>query len=351
MSVTESVRDLRAVRTGRGWLPRRPDGASRVLAPPAYRGYQWPFLAVVFVVALFIPAFFGGTYYSDGLLNQALISAILALGFYWCFSLGGQFTFGVFATYAAGAYVSVWGANHLPGGFWGGFALAVVVTGAIGAATRIAFFKLGPIYFAIATLAVGGLILILFREWVAFTGGYNGVGHIAIPEFFGTPLNTLHLRYFLMLGVLVVCLAATVALIRSSAMRDLVFSRDKRFIAATAGLKPASVTLIVFVVGSAMQGAAGSLYAHNGSFFSLEAFDVSISLNVLLMVLLGGSRSIYGPVIGAALLVYLPELLRSVQSLSGLIYAGLVLVIIVLFPDGIAGIRVLVEGWIRARRS
>lgn len=350
MSATDSVTDLRRVRTGRGWLPRRPADGSRLLAPPAYRGYQWPFLAVVMVVGLFVPSIVGGSYYTDGLLNQALINAILALGFYWCFSLGGQFTFGVFATYAAGAYVSVWGANHL-GGFWGGFALAVLVTAGIGAVTRIAFFKLGPIYFAIATLAVGGLLLILFREWTSFTGGYNGVGHIAIPEFFGTRLNTLHLRYYLMLAVLAVCLAATVALIRSSAMRDLVFARDKRFVAATAGIRPGVVTLLVFIVGSAMQGAAGSLYAHNGSFFSLEAFDVSISLNVLLMVLLGGSRSIYGPIIGASLLIYLPELLRSVQSLSGLIYAGLVLVIIVLFPDGIAGIRVLVEGWIRARRS
>jgi branched-chain amino acid transport system permease protein len=347
VSATDSARDLPGVRTGRGWswLPRRPD-ASRFLAPPAYRGYQWPFLGLVLVVGAVVPLFFGGTYYADGILNQALINAVLALGFYWCFSLGGQFTFGTFATFAAGAYVSVWGANHVGGGFWGGFALAVLVTGGIGALTRLVFFKLGPIYFAIATLAVGGLILILFREWVGFTGGYNGVGHIAIPDFFGTPLNTLHLRYYLMLGVLGVCLAATVALIRSSAMRDLVFSRDKRAVAATAGIRPAIVTLIVFTVGSAMMGAAGSLYAHNGSFFSLEAFDVSISLNVLLMVLLGGSRSIYGALIGASLLVYLPELLRSVQSLSGLIYAGLVLVIIVLFPDGI-----IAERWIRARRG
>ena len=350
MSATDSVRDLRGARTGRGWLPGRPGGASRLLAPPAYRGYQWPFLGLVLVVGAVVPEFFGGTYYADGVLNQALINAVLALGFYWCFSLGGQFTFGTFATYAAGAYFSVWGANHL-GGFWGGFALAVLVTGALGALTRLMFFKLGPIYFAIATLAVGGLILIVFREWVGFTGGYNGVGHIAIPSFFGTPLNTLHLRYYLMLGVLGVCLVATVALIRSPAMRDLVFSRDKRAVAATAGLKPAFITLSVFTVGSAMMGAAGSLYAHNGSFFSLEAFDVGISLNVLLMVLLGGSRSIYGPLIGASLLVYLPELLRSVQTLSGLIYAGLVLVIIVLFPDGIAGIRVIAERWIRARRS
>ncbi len=324
--------------------------AAKALAPGAYRGHQWPFLGAVVVVGLIVPEVFGGDVYADGLLNQVLINAILALGFYWCFSLGGQFTFAVFAMYAAGAYISVWGANHLPGGFWGGFVLAMIATGAVGAATRLAFFKLGPIFFAIATMAVGGLMLILFREWTGFTGGYNGIGLIAKPEIFGAVLNTLHLRYYLMLGVLAVFLAATVALIRSPAMRDLTFARDSRFVASTAGLKPAWVTLVAFVVGSAMQGAAGSLYAHNSSFFSLESFDISISLNVLLMVLLGGSRSIYGPVIGAGLLVLLPEFLRGVQNLSDLIYAALVLVIIVLFPDGIAGIRGLLErGWNAAR--
>jgi branched-chain amino acid transport system permease protein len=334
-----------------GRLQDTPDAAStKALAPPAFRGQQWYFLAAVLAAGIAAPFVLGGTVYYDGLLAQVMINAILALGFYWCFSLGGQFTFGVFAMYAAGSYVSVWGANHL-GGFWGGFLLAMFVTAVIGGLTRLVFFKLGPIFFAIATLAVGGLLLILFREWVSFTGGYNGLGHIAVPSFFGLVLNTQFKRYFLMLGILVVFLAASVALIRSGAMRDLVFSRDHRFVAATAGIKPGYVTLAAFMVGSAMQGAAGSLYAHNSSFFSLEAFDVAISLNVLLMVLLGGSRSIYGPVIGAALLIYLPELLRDVRNLSELIYAGLVLLIIVLFPEGIAGIRGIAQRWLIARRN
>ena len=351
MSVTDSL--LEAVNRFRGTTSRSPEDGQpilRQLAPAAYRGRQWLFLAGVMAVGVAVPYVFGGDAYTDGLLNQVLINAILAFGFYWCFSLGGQFTFAAFAMYACGSYVSVVGSKHLPGGFWAGFLLAILVTAIIGAATRLVFFKLGPIFFAIATMAIGGLMLIVFREWTGLTGGYYGVGDIPKPVVFGLVLNTLQLRYFLILAVLGVFLAATIAVIRSSAMRDLAFARDRRFVAATAGIRTSWVTLVPFIVGSAMQGAAGSLYAHNSSYFSLEAFDISISLNVLLIVLLGGVRSIYGPLMGAAVLILLPEFLRDLQQYSDLIYAGVILLIVVLFPDGIAGIRTLAGGWLRARR-
>jgi branched-chain amino acid transport system permease protein len=154
-----------------------------------------------------------------------------------------------------------------------------------------------------------------------------------------------------MLAVLGIFLAATIAFLRSAAWRDLVMSRDHGPVAAVAGLRPRHLTLVAFVVGSAMQGAAGSLYAHSSSFFSLESFSIDISLSVLLMVLLGGMQSIYGPMIGAAIVVYLPELLRSAQNYSDLLYGGLVLVIVVAFPSGVAGVRGIATRWIKNARS
>jgi branched-chain amino acid transport system permease protein len=335
---------------GRRLASRLVGGEPPVLAPPAYRRHQWTFLAAVVVVGWLVPLMFGGSAYHDGLLDNVLIYAILALGFYWCFSLAGQFTFAVFAMYAAGAYVSVWGARHF-GGFWSGLVLAMLATGAIGALTRLLFTRLSPLYFAIATFGIGGLLLVLFREWTSFTGGYNGISSIAVPSFAGITLDTPHKRYYLMLGVLAVFLAATVALIRSPAMRELTFARDNGPVAATAGLKPRHLTLVAFIVGSAMQGAAGSLYAHNSTFMSLESFTVDISLSVLLMVLLGGMDSMYGPVIGAAVIVYLPELLRNAKKYSDVFYAGLVLLIVIAFPGGVAGVRDIVEKSVKRARS
>jgi branched-chain amino acid transport system permease protein len=325
-------------------------GEGHPLAPPVYRGKQWVFLILMLVVGVVAPRVVGGDAYHQGVLNNAMLYAILALGFYWCFSLAGQFTFAVFAMYATGAYVSAWGAQHF-GGFWSGFAIAVVVTGLLGGVIRLVFVRLSPIYFAIATLAVGGLLLILFREWVSFTGGYTGISILSTPSFFGLALNTPTRQYYLMLGVLGVFMVATVAFVRSPAMRELIFSRDNPAVAATSGLKPRHLGLIAFLVGSAMQGAAGSLYAHSSTFFSLESFSVDISLSVLLMVLLGGAGSIYGPIIGAVIIVYVPEILRNAREYSQIIYSALVLVIVLAFPAGVAGVRGTVSGWMRRARG
>jgi ABC-type branched-subunit amino acid transport system permease subunit len=325
-------------------------GESNRLAPPAYRGHQWIFLFLVTILALFVPSVFGGDPYHQGVVNNVMLAAIVAFGFYWIFALSGQFSFATFAMYALGAYVSAWGAHHL-GSFWWGFALAMVVSGLIGAAMRLAFFRLTPIYFAIATLAVGSLLAIVFREWTGFTGGFQGEATTP-PSLFGYHIDTQFRQYYLMLAVLVVFVAATIAVIRSPVARELAFSRSNPAVAATTGLRPAQLTLVAFVVGSAMQGAAGSLYAHTAGYFSLESFDVTLSLNVLLMVLLGGMGSIYGPIIGAVIITYLPELLRNERQYADLINAALVLAIVLTLPSGVAGFRQIVAKAVRrARRN
>lgn len=327
----------------------RGSAASRLLAPPVYRKHQWLFLLGVALLASLVPSLFGGTAYRGELLNLVVVNAILALGFWWCFRLAGKFTFAVFAMYALGAYLSVY-VSEKTGSFWLGFVAAVLVTALLGGLMLMIFSKLALIYFAIATLGIGGLMHILFREWVSFTGGFNGISSIP-PTLFGTDLTSASDRFYLYLAVFGVLMAGTVALVRSPAARDLMLSRDNGPVAATMSLKPRYLTLAAFTVGSGMQGAAGSLFGHNAGYFSLESFNVDISLNVLLMVLLGGIGSIYGPAIGASIIVLLPEFLRDAQKFSQIIYAALVLVIVVAFPTGLAGLRGIVERQVhRARR-
>ena len=316
--------------------------ASIVPAPPVYAAHPLRFLAIVTVIAVILPFVFGGSAYATDLMNSALIYSILALGFYWCFTLGGRFTFGVFAMYASGAYISVWAANHL-GGFWSGLLVAVLATAALGCLLQLLFARSSLIFFAIVTMAVGALLLIVFREWTSFTGGYEGLSEIAIPSVLGVELGSADTRYYLILGILVLFLLATALFLRSPAARDLTMAREKGPVAAVAGLRPKHLQLVAFGVGSGMQGAAGSLYAHNSGYFSLEAFNIDVSLLVLLMLLLGGMNSMYGPVIGAVVLVSLPELLRGMQDYADFIYGVAVLVIVVAFPSGIAGLRQSVE--------
>jgi branched-chain amino acid transport system permease protein len=147
-----------------------------------------------------------------------------------------------------------------------------------------------------------------------------------------------------------VFLAASVAYQRSPAFRDLLVARDRRGVAVTTGIRVRSARLAAFAAGSAMMGAAGALYAADSYYVSGSSFTVTLSLDVLLMLIIGGAGSIYGPLMGAALVVYAPELLRDVQVYSGLVYAVLLVVIVVGFPGGLAGTRQLVVAALRRRR-
>src|SRR6516165_3074241 len=189
------------------------------------------------------------------------------------------------------------------------------------------------------TMAFGGLVTILFQNWTGFTGGYAGEGNIPIPYFFGYALRTLASQYYLLVVAMGVILVLTALVQRSPAGRDLTFAREHPAVARTAGLDPDKLKMIAFAIGCGIQGAAGSLFAHTTTYLSLDSFSMQVSLDVLLMILLGGIGSMYGPLIGALVIVEIPEVLRFIHSYATLVYAALVLVAIVLFPLGITGAR------------
>jgi branched-chain amino acid transport system permease protein len=312
--------------------------------PAVYRGRQLEFAMLVVVVACLAPYLVRGDY-GQGQLVTIADYAILTLGFYWSFILAGEFTFAVFGFFAIGAYSSVWVAYRTD--FWVGLIAATVACTAIGGLLKLAFSRTGVIYFAMGTIAFGSLITIVFQNWTGFTGGYAGEGNIPLPHLFGYALDTLAKQYYLLVAVLAVVLVGTALFERSPAHRDLVFARDLGPVAQTAGLRPFRLRLVAFAVGCGIQGAAGSLFAHTTTYISLDSFSTQVSLNVLLMVLLGGIGSMYGPLIGALVITEIPEVLRFSQSYAELVYAILVLAVIVAFPQGIAGIRRQVGGVFR----
>jgi branched-chain amino acid transport system permease protein len=291
---------------------------------------------VVVVLCCLAPYLVHGVY-GQGQLIDIADYAILTLGFYWSFVLAGEFTFAVFGFFAIGSYLSVWVALRTD--FLVGLITATLACTALGALLKFALRRAGVIYFAMGTIAFGSLVTIVFQNWTGFTGGFAGEGNIPLPGLFGYDLRSLASQYYLLIAVMAIVLIATVLMERSPANRDLIFARDLGPVASTAGLRPDRLKIIAFAVGCGIQGAAGSLFAHTSTYLSLDSFTTQISLNVLLMILLGGIGSIYGPLLGALVIVELPEVLRSIQSYADLVYAILVLVVIVVFPLGITGLR------------
>lgn len=309
--------------------------ADLMVKPHVYARHQWRAWVFFLAVAALLPLVISGGYDYNIAQNSALMS-ILALGFYWQFALGGQFSFATPAFYATGAYTSAWAAPH--GGFVVGFVAAVLVTAAVGAAVKVLLFRSPLIHFAIATLAVGELALIVFQNWTGFTGGGAGKYDIPLPSLAGYQFNTPTRQYYLEAAVLLIGLGLTIFYERSPAQRDLTFTRDMAVVAKTSGVRTSQAQIGSFAVGAGFMGAAGSLLAHTSTFIGIDTFDISIALVILLMVLLGGIYFAWGPIIGAVVLTVLPQVLNRWLNYDDLIYAALILAVVLVLPGGLTSL-------------
>jgi len=301
-------------------------------------------LAVVLVAI--VPLFVHGIY-GLGVAKTAGLFAILSLGFYYQFALSGQFSFATTAFYAVGAYTSIWASQY--GGFMVGFAAGVVAAGLYAAVIKLALGRSPLIQFGIATLAVSALSLIILREWEGFTGGGLGRYGVKPVSIFGYDLVTPTEQFYAVAGVALIGIFLLILFERSPAQRDLVFVRDMADVARTTGLRANTMLVVAFALGGAYMGAAGSLLAHTAGFVDITSFSIAISLDVLLMVLLGGVRSVWGPPIGAVVLILLPEWLRSIADYKDLIYAGVILLVVLVLPGGLASLPHRIRGLRRAK--
>ncbi|TYB42326.1 branched-chain amino acid ABC transporter permease [Actinomadura chibensis] len=326
-----SATDRAAAGTGRA-RPGR--AAPPPIRPAIFDRRQREWVVAVAVLGALLPLLVQGLY-GTGIMITSAIYGLLALGFYFQLTLAGQFSLATVGFYAIGAYTSVWASQH--GGFLVGLVTAVFVTGLIGTLLKLALSRSPLIQFAIATLAFGELTMIVMRNWTGFTGG--GTGRYGIEtKIFGLALDTPREYFYLAFGVLVAGIALAVLVERSPAQRDLIFARTMGDVARTTGLPTRRLQAVAFGIGAGYMGAAGSLLAHTSAFIDPSSFHVEISLDVLLMLLLGGSGSIWGPPVGAVILTLVPEWLRDLADYKELVYAVIILLVIVMLPGGLASL-------------
>lgn len=312
--------------------------------PPVYRRHQPAGVAAaattVGALSLVVDTAFG-----FGLLHSWLVFSILGLGFYLVFGMSGQFAFSQGAFFGLGAYASVWGSEGRS--FAWGLLAAIVLTAVVALAFALVVVRSDHFYFAIATLAFSFIALVVFREFEAFTAPGGEIVGIAKPDLFGHSFDTGRSLSLFLGGFLALALALTALVERSPLRREAVAFRDNPQVAATLGVPVLRLRLATFVLGSTFAGVAGCLFAHKSGFISPESFSLELGIDIFLIVLLGGSGSMWGPVLGAAFVVWAPEQLRFVGEYRGLIYGALLVVVIVAFPKGLVGLVEVV--WRRAR--
>ena len=319
-----------------------PPAASAV--PPTHRRHQVRTVIVVMAALSLIPLRYSGDY-DLSIANLTITYAIAAIGFYVVFGLSGQFAFSHAAFFGIGGYTFAWAANDH--GFWIGMAAAVLITSVVALAFAWLVRRASHFYFAIATLGLSEIALIIFREWTSFTAVGGEVAVLDDPSVIGFRFDSEFRMFWFLLGALALTALLVVLIERSPLRRESIAMRDHPEVAASLGVPIRRVRFVMFTLGSAIAGFGGALFASDQGFISPTSFGVGLGMNIFLMVILGGLTSMWGALIGATFVVLLPERLRSFSEYRELIFALLLIATILALPEGITGLR---QAWRRFTR-
>jgi branched-chain amino acid transport system permease protein len=308
---------------------------------------------IILVAVLAAVPFTPLTKYQLHLINLIMISGILAMSLDLLFGFLGQMSLAHASFYGIGAYVSALLTMHSIVPFWIAMPIAMAVCAGFGFVLGIPTMRLTGFYLAMATMSFSIIMSTLFVQSVDITGGPNGLLNIPAPRFFGTELigpqrGFISNYYYLLLVSGAVTYAFIWRLTTGRLGRTIVGIRESAIAAASVGINVRLVQVAVFAVSCMLAGLAGSLYAHLILYISPETFTFGNSLLALLAVVLGGISTIWGPIIGAAILTSLGEVMRQFGAYQLVIYACALLLVISLIPHGISGLLTSLAGRKRA---
>ena len=283
-----------------------------------------------------------------------LIYGIVGLGLMLLSGFTGQFSLGHAAFLGVGAYAqaALTGAG-VP------FALAIAaaagIAAIVGVIVGLPALRLKGIYLGIATLAFGFIVEEVFARWESVTGG-NAGKHLKDPNLFGLTLESGEAFYYLCLVLAVLATLGVLNLLRSPTGRAFVAIRDSEISAQSMGIQLARFKTLSFAISAALAGVGGALYAHKLKFISPDQFGVLQSIDLILMVVIGGLGSVHGAFLGAIFLItmpqvialakdHLPDAIALAPGLQGVVY-GVVLIAFVLFePLGLYGRWLKLRTW------
>jgi len=292
---------------------------------------------VLYVVALasavVIPL--GLNRYHIDILTQVGIYVMLALGLNIVVGLAGLLDLGYVAFYAVGAYTYGLLSTRVGLSFWEVLPLGGLLAAIFGVLLGIPVLRLRGDYLAIVTLGFGEMIRITLNNWDSVTRGPNGILGIARPRMLGFTFSTPIQYYYLILAIVLLTIFVVDRLNRSRIGRAWTAMRDDEVAAEAMGINLMKTKLLAFGLGATWAGFAGVFFAGKMTFISPESFTFFESVIILCMVVLGGMGSVPGVILGASMLVILPEIMRQFALYRMLIFGGAMVVMMVLRPQGL----------------
>jgi branched-chain amino acid transport system permease protein len=296
------------------------------------KGIITVFICAAIAIALFaLPKLGLSIYYMHTLIGVFIW--IIVANSLRLLNLSGQGSIGHVAFMAIGAYTSAILAKYLGWSPWITMPIGIVVTGVVAFLVAIPFTRVRGIYFTMVSLFFGILVLSVDQVFNKWTGGYSGLS--AIPYLFKYDKIP---YYYFCLALLVICLGIMYRLEHSRIGLTWKAVSQSYSVASSIGINEVRQRIVCLVVSACFAGAAGVAYAHYYTILTTETFSFNQSITVFVYMMVGGVGLFAGPMAGTIALLVIPELLRSLREYVPFVYAGILLIVLFLMPQGLAGL-------------
>ena len=300
------------------------------------RRFTMPALVVVCVVAVAFPFVF--SIYQTNIMITAMIYVLLGLGLNIVVGVAGLLDLGYAAFYCVGAYSYALLNYHFGFGFWTVLLIGAGLAALFGIILGFPVLRLRGDYLAIVTLGFGEIIRLIMENWNEFSFGPSGIANIPRPGFFGIEMNieqaTIYI-YFLMIALSLFTIFVVNRLQNSRIGRAWIALREDEVACQAMGIDKRKTKLMAFSLGATWAGFAGVVFAAKTTFINPASFTLWESINILCVVVLGGMGSIVGVIVGAFILILLPEYLRFLSEYRILAFGAILVLMMVFRPGGI----------------
>jgi len=275
-----------------------------------HRGYWFAYGGLL--LAVMVLPFIVGPYLQSQIVF-VFIYSIVGIGLLILAGFTGQVSLGHAAFLAIGAYTAAY-MQRLGVPFVIYLPLSVLLTGAVGALVGAPALRLSGIYLVIATIAFGFIIEEVAARWESVTNGNEGMRIKALDLFGVTISRDGAAFYYLCFALLIVVMLAALNILRAPTGRAFVAIRDSETAAKSLGINLAVYKVMAFSISAAMTGLAGCLYAHKLSFISPEMFTLLLSLEFIIVIIIGGIGSLHGAVLGSIFVVMVDPCLTLLKD-------------------------------------
>jgi len=295
------------------------------------------FTGLFFIIAAFPFVF---STYQTSIIITALMYVMLGLGLNIVVGLAGLLDLGYVAFYASGAYFYALMNHHFGLGFWAALPMAGALAAIMGLLLGFPVLRLRGDYLAIVTLGFGEIIRLVLENWNEFSLGPSGIARIDRPGTLGIDFDlrdhTVYLYYIVV--VLVAFTIIVVSRLRNSRIgRAWIALREDEVACQAMGIDKTKTKLTAFALGATWAGFVGCILAAKTTFINPASFTFMESAIILSIVVLGGMGSIFGIILGALVLILLPEYLRAFSEYRMLVFGASMVIIMVFRPQGIIG--------------